>query len=207
MGITVKARVLLELGAELISSDQIAIYELVKNSLDARATRIDVDVHVTLQRSDYLTVRQSLEKMAERKSRPTADAVRQMLEPVVDLTAPKADREPKSAKSTKTSTTLSFTSDFGEYLLRKLDKAKLGDAQASSQGGILTDNIKVGSVQRLTLSAGNGDQGLDQTVRKAEMKKPKGTIHVVFDKSVPETVKAQPIVLLLTAYGEENLVG
>jgi signal transduction histidine kinase len=93
MGITVKARVLLELGAELISSDQIAIYELVKNSLDARATRIDVDLHVTLQRSDYLTVRQSLEKMAERKSRPTSEVMRQMLEPVIELTAPKADRD------------------------------------------------------------------------------------------------------------------
>jgi hypothetical protein len=112
--------------------------------------------------------------------------------------------KPKNVKSPKTSTTLSFTSDFGEYLLRKLDKAKLGDVQASSQSGILIDNIKVGAVQRLTLSAGDGDQGLDQAVKKAAMQKPKGTIHVVFDKSVPETLKAQPIVLLLTSYEEEN---
>jgi hypothetical protein len=112
--------------------------------------------------------------------------------------------KPKSAKKPKTSTTLSFTSDFGEYLLRKLDKAKLGDTQASSQGGILTDNIKVGAVQRLTLNAGDSDQGLEQAVKKATMQKPKGTIHVVFDKSVPETLKAQSIVLLLTPYVEET---
>lgn len=93
MGITVKARVLLELGAELISSDQIAIYELVKNSLDARATRIEVDVHVTLQRSDYLTIRQTIEKHNERKRPLAATTVRQMLEANVELTAPKDDRE------------------------------------------------------------------------------------------------------------------
>jgi signal transduction histidine kinase len=92
MGITVKARVLLELGAELISSDQIAIYELVKNSLDARATRIDVDLHVTLQRSDYLTVRQSLEKLIERKQQPTEETVRQMLESVIETSAPPVDQ-------------------------------------------------------------------------------------------------------------------
>lgn len=110
--------------------------------------------------------------------------------------------KPKSVKNPKTSTTLSFTSDFGEYLFRKLDKAKLADAQASSQGKILIDNIKVGAVQRLTLTAGNSDQGLDHAVKKAAMQKPKGTIHVVFDKTVPETLKGQPIVLLLTPYEE-----
>ncbi len=93
MGITVKARVLLELGAELISSDQIAIYELVKNSLDARASRIEVDVHVVLQRSDYLFVRQSLEKMRDQSRQLTKDTIRQKLEPVVELTAPRGDRD------------------------------------------------------------------------------------------------------------------
>jgi hypothetical protein len=67
MGITGKARVLLELGAELISSDQIAIYELVKNSLDAQATRIEVHVRVTLPRSEYLSIRQILERSAQKR--------------------------------------------------------------------------------------------------------------------------------------------
>jgi hypothetical protein len=112
--------------------------------------------------------------------------------------------KPKSPKKPKTSTTISFTSDFGEYLLRKLDKAKLGDAQASSQGDILAANIKAGAVQRLTFNAGDGEQGLEQAVKKAAMQKPKGTIHVVFDKSVPETLKSLPIVLLLTSYEDES---
>jgi hypothetical protein len=38
MTFNIKARVLLELGAELISSDGIALYELIKNSVDAKAS-------------------------------------------------------------------------------------------------------------------------------------------------------------------------
>ncbi|EOG5628869.1 TPA: ATP-binding protein [Pseudomonas aeruginosa] len=49
----VKARVLLELGAELISSDGIAIYELIKNSVDARSPKIEVRINVVLTSSGY----------------------------------------------------------------------------------------------------------------------------------------------------------
>lgn len=93
MGITVKARVLLELGAELISSDQIAIYELVKNSLDARATRIEVFVRVTLPRSEYLSIRQKIERSIQKEESLSREEVRQMLESGLEPTAPKADRD------------------------------------------------------------------------------------------------------------------
>jgi signal transduction histidine kinase len=93
VAITVKARVLLELGAELISSDQIAIYELVKNSLDARATRIEVHVCVTLPRSEYLSIRQWLARSAQRKESLSRDTVRQMLEASIEPTAANADRD------------------------------------------------------------------------------------------------------------------
>lgn len=53
MGFNFKARVLLELGAELISSDPVAIYELVKNGLDAEANAVRIDVRVVLLHSAY----------------------------------------------------------------------------------------------------------------------------------------------------------
>lgn len=49
-----KARVLFELGAELISSDAVALYELVKNSLDANASSVRIDVRVSLQPSSFV---------------------------------------------------------------------------------------------------------------------------------------------------------
>ncbi|ADD75690.1 RstB [Pantoea ananatis LMG 20103] len=50
----VSARTILELGSELISSDIIAFYELIKNSFDAK-TEDGVKVHfdITLQKNDY----------------------------------------------------------------------------------------------------------------------------------------------------------
>lgn len=43
-GFTVSARTILELGAELISSDAIALYELIKNAYDAGSKRAVVEV-------------------------------------------------------------------------------------------------------------------------------------------------------------------
>jgi len=48
MSMHFKARVLLELGAELISSDAVAIYELVKNSLDAHSEDVDINIDVAM---------------------------------------------------------------------------------------------------------------------------------------------------------------
>ncbi|WP_047392889.1 ATP-binding protein [Chitinibacter sp. ZOR0017] len=51
MGLTFKARVLLELGAELISSDGMALYELIKNGLDAGSEEIGIEIQIVMQTS------------------------------------------------------------------------------------------------------------------------------------------------------------
>lgn len=53
MAIVFKARVLLELGAELISSDAVALYELVKNAIDAGSPDVEISVTIVLQRSAF----------------------------------------------------------------------------------------------------------------------------------------------------------
>lgn len=53
------ARTVLELGAELISSDVIAFYELIKNAFDAGSPNgAEIRFEVTLRRNDYLRFRQ-----------------------------------------------------------------------------------------------------------------------------------------------------
>ncbi len=124
--------------------------------------------------------------------------------------ADKGEEQAKSKKVTKpsTSTTLSFTLDFSEWLLGKLEKAKLSDATAASQRNVLVENIKAGNVQRLKLSAAENENGLNNAVRKTSLQKPKGIVKVVFDKSVPDSLKAEPIVLLLTPYaGNDSASG
>ncbi|WP_122412294.1 sensor histidine kinase [Pseudomonas viridiflava] len=53
MAIIFKARVLLELGAELISSDAVALYELVKNAIDAGSPYVDISFTIVMQRSAF----------------------------------------------------------------------------------------------------------------------------------------------------------
>lgn len=55
MSFKVAARTVLELGAELISSDAVAIYELVKNAIDAGSKDgVTIEFCVTLRHSDYV---------------------------------------------------------------------------------------------------------------------------------------------------------
>lgn len=54
----ISARTVLELGSELISSDVIAFYELIKNGFDARTkTGVDIRFDIVLRKNDYLTLR------------------------------------------------------------------------------------------------------------------------------------------------------
>ncbi len=53
MSFTFEARTLLELGRELISNDEVALYELVKNSIDARSPTVELKVRCRISHTDY----------------------------------------------------------------------------------------------------------------------------------------------------------
>lgn len=53
MSFTFAARTLLELGKELISSDEVALYELIKNAVDARSPTVRIVAHIVFKKSDY----------------------------------------------------------------------------------------------------------------------------------------------------------
>ncbi len=62
MPFRISARTLLALGAELISSDDVAIYELVKNAIDARSQNgVEIDIHVALSHGGFAQSVQDLE--------------------------------------------------------------------------------------------------------------------------------------------------
>ncbi|WP_132468520.1 sensor histidine kinase [Pseudomonas aeruginosa] len=84
MAIIFKARVLLELGAELISSDSVALYELIKNGVDAGSKKISIDIFVVLQPSSY---RALLAKWGEEGQDWSDAEFKQDLEERIDKTA------------------------------------------------------------------------------------------------------------------------
>ena len=54
----ITARTVLELGSELISSDIIAFYEMIKNGVDAGTTNgVEVRFNILLRRNAYLALR------------------------------------------------------------------------------------------------------------------------------------------------------
>jgi hypothetical protein len=99
MAFQFKARVLLELGAELISSDAVAIYELVKNGLDAGSKKIDVDVKIALQHSAYSQLAEYLTAIEPDEFEP---------EKFIEVVRSNLDDSADPARSRK------FMDDFGE---------------------------------------------------------------------------------------------
>ncbi|WP_114319324.1 ATP-binding protein [Xanthomonas campestris] len=54
MAFKISARTILQLGSELISSDAVALYELIKNSIDARSkTGVSITFAIVIRESDY----------------------------------------------------------------------------------------------------------------------------------------------------------
>ena len=75
MAFRVAARTILELGAELISSDAIALYELIKNAIDAGSdSGVEIDFVITLSRRSY----RGLERAWEVEE-STLDALREKI--------------------------------------------------------------------------------------------------------------------------------
>ena len=63
------ARTILELGKELISSDEVALYELIKNAVDAQSPRVEIAVSVQLSSSNY---REALARLTEERQSPSS---------------------------------------------------------------------------------------------------------------------------------------
>ncbi len=81
MRFTFEARTLLELGKELISTDEVALYELIKNAVDAKSPRVEILVSVRLMHRHYVEARARL--LEERQPVPAVRAfvARSLIEP------------------------------------------------------------------------------------------------------------------------------
>jgi signal transduction histidine kinase len=96
MKFKVTARTLLHLGRELISSDGIALYELIKNSFDARSPNVRIDIQ---QRTAYRSLRKLLAEISEwenadkdkrQKRNEFIAGLKQKAIAAIDMTSPEA---------------------------------------------------------------------------------------------------------------------
>jgi signal transduction histidine kinase len=86
----VNARTVLELGSELISSDIIAFYELIKNAFDAGSkTGADVHFRIALRRNEYLRIRDQAQSLLQEKASKAQRGVQ--LRDLIERTTAKLD--------------------------------------------------------------------------------------------------------------------
>ena len=72
MSFSFEARTLLELGKELISTDEVALYELIKNAVDAGSPKVEIDVRSRLAHTDYREAVRQLHESGKALSEVTA---------------------------------------------------------------------------------------------------------------------------------------
>lgn len=101
MPFRVSARTVLQLGSELISSDDVALYELVKNAIDAKSkTGVDIDLHICLSYTAYLEVMRELQSDKPRPIHQIKEALLSRIEPSVEPEVLKDLQEQLSACKT-----------------------------------------------------------------------------------------------------------
>ena len=122
MSFRVAARTLLQLGAELISSDAIAFFELVKNSFDASSPRVDIDVVIRLNHDVYETQRQfvSLCKTGQPNREALEEAGNECKDAIIsglDYSAPHATALEREVRDASSWDELSELLDGANYIL------------------------------------------------------------------------------------------
>lgn len=130
MPFRVTARTLLELGAELISSDAVALYELIKNSVDAGSPTVRINVQSVLPYSKY---QKALELLAEGRE------VSEILDYLVDSVAPDA---PPTARREFHSSLLNAGANseiFGESLRTAYERVNFIEVSDDGEGMSLHD--------------------------------------------------------------------
>ncbi len=107
MAFRVSARTILHLGRDLISSDAVAIYELIKNAVDAQSEYVRLDVLVRIRHPEYLVLAEELNEIQENDSAgivtgATLEQMHSKILRAVDVTAPEIPALRKELKSART---------------------------------------------------------------------------------------------------------
>lgn len=115
MSFRVTARTVLQLGAELISSDSVAFYELIKNAFDAGSQRVFIDVRMRMDHGAYLLHSNALRNGVS-ESHETLEAYRRRILRDIDTSAPGADDLIRSIKRARSFPALSRRLEEANYV-------------------------------------------------------------------------------------------
>jgi signal transduction histidine kinase len=155
---TFEARTLLELGKELISSDEVALYELIKNAVDANSPKVEILVKIQLTRTDY---KEAVARIEEEDQSP-ADVVDYVQSCLIDGTSQDAARLIAALRAADDQ------EDFLATLSRYYNEMNTIEVRDTGDGMSLTDLrdvfLRVGTrsrrIENLTGAKNLGDKGI-----------------------------------------------
>ena len=157
MSFRVTARTILQLGAELISSDSVAFYELIKNAFDAGSQRVFIDVRVRMDHAAYLSHRNALRNGVPESPTAVETYKRRILEDV-DTSAPRADRLIRRIRQAQTF----------QDLLQRLEEANYVQVRDRGHGMSAKDleeiYLTIGTPHRRIQRARLSDNGSRQAI-------------------------------------------
>ena len=158
MSFSFEARTLLELGKELISTDEVALYELIKNAVDAGSPKVELDIRSRLAYTDYRQAVRQLRESGKALSEVTA-FIRGKIE------------EDESGRCEKCLAELDRTTDRDTYRERldahyaRLNSIEIKDTGEGMSFGDLSDvYLRIGTRHRRRQNEGGaaklGDKGI-----------------------------------------------
>lgn len=155
MQFRVTARTILQLGAELISSDAIAFYELIKNAIDAKSPEVEIDIVSRISQQQYRALRVDLEKQKE-STHVRPGQISEMKERIKSLLVPGTNDASAYLNELEKTTSI-------DKLIEVLDEANYINIKDTGEGMSLKDlkevYLTIGTrsrlVQRHRLSSSN----------------------------------------------------
>lgn len=155
----ITARTVLELGSELISSDIIAFYELIKNGFDA-GTKSGVEIHfnIVLRRNHYLSIRER----ALDSTRPAGPLIDETIELLNQDSAPDLLEQAQSLLRAATGRT-QFVAALDEVY--GLSDITISDTGSGMSLADLTNNF-------LVIGTASRKRDVDNALKRGETKSP-----------------------------------
>ncbi len=160
MSFRVTARTILQLGAELISTDEIAFYELIKNAIDAGSPNVEIDIVARISHDLYLAIRDELTEKKGLKKQPTAEYLDEVKERIKSQLMPGAHKADQYLGLLKEAEGI-------DAVIEVLDEANYIDIEDTGEGMSLNDlndvYLTIGTRSRLVqrsrlMSSGNGQR-------------------------------------------------
>lgn len=160
MSFKIAARTILQLGAELISSDSIAFYELIKNSFDAGSPRVDIDVVVRIEHEAYIAHRERI--ISELKERHTGTAIESAFKKYREKILKDIDRSAPDASDLKEEF---LATDSWDELLEAIDEANYIRIEDSGSGMSMKD------LDEIYLTIGTRSRLKERQAQKSDFKR------------------------------------